>query len=392
MKRSLMVSRGRFSLAVLMLALQAALPTAAWAHAGPHGGVDTSPEPSGPSPFTVLAEGLSNPRGIAIDESSGSPVVYVAEAGNGGKGGVCLTSANGDYDDCYGPSGAIARVANGEVERVVKNLPSIAGPNGGFAIGPSRIRLLGPSVLFTVANYGNPEQRGVLASADKRFGHVLWHSLTTPSLSYDVANLSAFEDAQNPDGGELESNPSGLAFSRHGLIATDAGANDVLKVRPNGAVSTRYAIPVRQFPAPDNLGLPPGATVPLQSVPTAVTVGPDGAHYVAEFTGFPYPKGAARVFRFGAFGAPTVFADNFSNIIDLAFGPDGSLYVLELAHNGLMSGDVTGAVTRIRPNGTRTTVASTGLAYPTAIAVDRSGRIYVTNYGTHGSKAQLVRF
>ncbi|MFT3859670.1 MAG: ScyD/ScyE family protein [Aquabacterium sp.] len=382
----------RPAMAVLVAALAAALPGASWAHAGPHGGVDTSPEPTGPSPFTVLAEGLSNPRGIAIDESSGSPVVYVTEAGRGGTGGVCLTSPNGDYDDCYGATGAIARVSGGQVVRVIRNLPSIAGPNGGFAVGPSRIKLLGRSVVFTVANYGSPEERGLLASADKRFGHVLWYSLIQPSASYDIANLSAFEDGHNPDGGELESNPSGLAFSRFGLIATDAGANDVLSVRPDGTVSLRYAIAERHYPAPDFLGLPPGTMMPVQSVPTVVVAGPDGAHYVGEFTGFPYPKGSARVFRVPAQGEPTVYAQDFSNIIDMAFGPDGSLYVLEMAQNGLTSGDVTGSVIRLSPSGERTKVASTGLAYPTAIAVDRQGRIYVTNYGTHGTKAQLVRF
>lgn len=380
----------RLSLATLALAVSAALPAVVLAHAGPHGGVDISPEPTGPSPFTLIASGLSNPRSIIIDERFDQQKIYVAEAGKGGTGSACITSANGDYDDCYGASGAVTMIVNGSAQRIITGLPSIAGPNGGFAVGPSHIALHGPFLSIMVANYGGPDERGQLAAADKRFGHVLTYSLPT-GHSRVMGNVSAFEDSYNPDPDKLESNPSGLAHATGGYLTTDAAANDLLHVGYNGRVSLRYVFPKRPFPAPPFMGLPPGATVPVESVPVAVVRGPDRAHYAAEFTAFPFPKGGARVLRFGATGAPTVFADGFTNIIDIAFGPDGSLYVLEMARNGMASGDVTGAVTKVAPNGARTLLASSGLEYPTAIAVDRHGRVYVANYGTSASKAQLVR-
>ena len=49
--------------------------------------------------------------------------------------------------------------------------------------------------------------------------------------------------------------------------------------------------------APPFLGLPPGAQMPMQSVPTSIVKGPDGAYYVGELTGFPFQVGAARVWR-----------------------------------------------------------------------------------------------
>ncbi len=380
----------RLALATLALAVSAVLPSVVLAHAGPHGGVDISPEPTGPSPFTLIASNLSNPRSIVIDDRLDQQIIYVSEAGKGGKGPACITSANGDYDDCYGASGAVTRIANGQVERIITGLPSIAGPNGGFAVGPSHITLQGPFLSVMVANYGGPDERGQLAAADKRFGHVLTHSLVSGHAGV-MGNVSAFEDRSNPDPDKLESNPSGLAHADGGFLATDAAANDLLHVGYTGRVSLRYVFPKRQFPAPPFMELPPGATVPVEAVPVAVVRGPDRAHYVAEFTAFPFPKGGARVLRFGKRGAPTVFADGFTNIIDIAFGPDGSLYVLEMSRNGMASGDVTGAVTKVAPNGTRTLLASSGLAYPTAIAVDRLGQVYVANYGTSASKAQLVR-
>jgi hypothetical protein len=46
-----------------------------------------------------------------------------------------------------------------------------------------------------------------------------------------------------------------------------------------------------------------------------------------------------------------VFLSGFTNVIDIVFGPDGSLYVLEIAHNGLLSGDPTGALIRVDQDG-----------------------------------------
>ncbi len=78
-----------------------------------------------------------------------------------------------------------------------------------------------------------------------------------------------------------------------------------------------------------------------ESVPTAVTVGPDGALYASELTGLPYPDGYARVLRVAepegdaSFngevpgGTPQIYASGFDQINGLTFDEDGALYVLE---------------------------------------------------------------
>ena len=78
-----------------------------------------------------------------------------------------------------------------------------------------------------------------------------------------------------------------------------------------------------------------------ESVPTAVTIGPDGATYVSELSALPYPEGYARVLRIaqdegGASfdgetpaGVAQVFASGFTQINGLTFDDDGALYVLE---------------------------------------------------------------
>ncbi len=134
--------------------------------------------------------------------------------------------------------------------------------------------------------------------------------------------------------------------------------------------------------------------LPVQSVPSSLAVGPDGALYVGEFTGWPYRVGSARVWRVLPGKKPTVFASGFTNIADLAF--DGrDLIVLELASKGLQNPASTGTLMRLGSNGTRTVLASTGLVEPTGLAV-AGGWIYVSNYGTYpavgaGPHGELVR-
>ena len=74
----------------------------------------------------------------------------------------------------------------------------------------------------------------------------------------------------------------------------------------------------------------------MQAVPTSVAVRPkDPNIYVGQLTGFPFPPGAANVWAVTPDGSKTVYASGFTNIIDIAWGPKGSLYVLEIAANGL---------------------------------------------------------
>jgi sugar lactone lactonase YvrE len=154
--------------------------------------------------------------------------------------------------------------------------------------------------------------------------------------------------------------------------------------------------PDRLVKAPDFLGLPAGTLIPMDTVPTCVTRGPDGHLYVGQLTGFPFPTGGARIFRVPAQGGiPEVVADGFTAIVGLAFAPDGSLYVLELARNGLLAaftdGDWTGALIRIAADGTRTEIAAGLLVAPGGIAIDTRGSVYVTNNSIFAGSGEVLR-
>jgi hypothetical protein len=160
----------------------------------------------------------------------------------------------------------------------------------------------------------------------------------------------------------------------------------LLWVSPSGKVSLLAVFPTTptKLTAAEirHLGKGAPSVLPVQATPTSVVVGPDGALYVGELTGWPYRPGSADVWRVVPGEKATVFAKGFTTISDLAF--DGKdLIVLEIASQGGLRGD--GAVIRVTPAGKRTVIAGAGLTYPTGIAVG-DGSIYVSNNGVFPGK------
>jgi hypothetical protein len=147
----------------------------------------------------------------------------------------------------------------------------------------------------------------------------------------ELADLQAYEEENDPagDGTDEGSDPFDLARLAGGeTLIVDAAGNDLLEADSAGRIDW-----VATFPAQNG----------IQAVPTSVAVGPDGAYYVGELTGFPAPLGLSRIWRIapgthharcGSDAACSVVATGFTSIIDLAFGPDGRLYVAQLDDSG----------------------------------------------------------
>ena len=192
------------------------------------------------------------------------------------------------------------------------------------------------------------------------------------------ADLWAFEDAVNPDGGIEESNPFDVeALQDGGALVADAAANALLIVDRDGNVDW-----VATFPREAG----------IEAVPTSVAIGPDGAYYVGELKGFPGPVGLSKVWRIepgtrharcGESNACSVVLDGFTSIIDLTFGPDGTLYVVELDEAGWFAMEIglgeggTVNACRYRRRAWSCEVERGGLTMPTAATVDRRGNLHV---------------
>lgn len=130
----------------------------------------------------------------------------------------------------------------------------------------------------------------------------------------------------------------------------------------------------------------------IQAVPTNVAKGPDGAYYISQLTGFPFPEGKAKIYRIGSDREPTVYTDGFTQLTDLAFDPEGNLYALQYANQSLWKGNLDGSVIKIATDGTRTTILSgNGLESPTALTIGADGDIYVTNRGDRPGLGQVLK-
>ena len=200
-----------------------------------------------------------------------------------------------------------------------------------------------------------------------------------------VLDLSIYESTANPDGGAIDTNPYGLLVLPDRGVFADAGANALLKIDPNGTISTLAVFPDRIVPFA-------GGTVPMQAVPTSVTLAPDGNYYVGQLTGFPFPIGGAQVFRVPPQGGtPEVVATGFTNIIDVAVDRNGVGYVLEHDSDGISGPGLTGQLTRVTRDGTRTVISST-LIKPGGVALGPDGAIYVTNRSISAGSGEVLRF
>lgn len=340
--------------------------------------------------WTTVASGLDNPRGIAVAKNGD---IWVAEAGRGGTL-ACQPGEEGGTS-CFGATGALTLIHNGVQKRVVTGLPSFADQTtGDSALGASDIIANGSHVTALIGVGGNPAARTAAAAADPSgalFGWMVkvdpWKGTVKPFV-----DLLQYEATANPDKGDVDSDIYGLAERPGGFVVADAAGNDVLGVDFRKHVSTLAVFPDVQVLAPPFLQLPVGAMIPMQAVPTTVAVRPkDPNVYVGQLTGFPFVPGAANVYRVAPDGTVDTYATGFTNIVDIAWGKKGSLYVLEIAKNGLASSDpATGSLIRVWPNGQQTEVASAGLVNPTGVAIARDGTVYVTNYGTSAGKGTVL--
>jgi hypothetical protein len=345
----------------------------------------------------VVATGLDSPRHLAFG-SRGD--LFVAEAGRGGSG-PCFFGGEGPA--CMGATGAVTKIDRwGHQSRIADELASYANtPGNDNAIGPHGITVLGADQVYVTNGgptepkdaSGAPISRDTLAAQNPvadLFGRLLL--IKHHGKIRKIADIWAFERDVNPDAAvgnpAIDSNPVDVLFDRGRFVVADAGGNAIDVVNHRGRVSNLAVFANRLVPNPDG-----GPDIPMQAVPTSVVEGPDHQYYVSQLTGFPFPPGAANVYRVNPrTGAVTVFASGFTNIMDLAFGKNGTLYVLEIDHDGLLSGSSDGGLFAVSREGTkRQIVLPAGkLTMPGGIAVGKDG-LYVTNKAGSPGGGEVLR-
>jgi hypothetical protein len=228
-----------------------------------------------------------------------------------------------------------------------------------------------------------------------------------------LADLFEFEVANNPaPPAEIpESNPFDVYSldGEHALVV-DAAGNDLLRVDDEGGVDVVAWFPAELVSTADLkalLGCPGSGAgpcftpdmLPAQPVPTSVAVGPDGWYYVGELKGFPAPKNESRIWRIAPWASwaecgvdpdcELLFDGGFTSIIDLAFGPDGLLYVVELDENSWFATNLPpqanalagGTISACDVEAPGCAVVTDDIVLPTAITFGKDGTLWSTEFG-----------
>ena len=372
------------------LPLAAAASIAVAAPAGAHG-IDVD----------VIAKKLDNPRHVAVSKDGD---VYVAESGRGGNHATarsCFDSAEGFA--CTGRTGAVTKIGRGGQYRVVSGLASFAPVDGNNAIGPHGVYVDGHDLYVTNGGptgptRGNPPQlvlRDPTLVAEDPISTLYGKLLEVKSLNRVrvIADAWKFERDVNPDAQVgnpiVDSNPVDVLVDRGRFVMADAGGNSVIRTDHRGRLEALSVFPNVLTPSPFG-------TIPMQAVPTGVVKGPDGFYYVSQLTGFPFPVGGAKIFRVDPrTGAYTTYASGFTMVMDLDFGDDGTLYVLELdSDNILPTGPSTdGAIWTVSKRGTKRKLALPAgtLTEPGGIAAGKHDKLYVSNRSRTAGKGEVLR-
>jgi hypothetical protein len=330
------------------------------------------------STIQVVADGLNAPRGVFYDAERQR--VLVAEAGIlAGDTNPCGFAERG-LPFCFGNTGSVFQYSEtGQAStRIVTGLPSAglqAGPP--VVIGLHDLKLTDQGLTVAFGLLGNQVYRASLGPGAAAMGQIA--TINGVGKVKPFADIVGFEDRIYPN--VPEANPYGLATGPFGTVVANAGGpefagNDLLLVRPNGSITQ-----LAHFPARDPAADP---TDTIESVPTCVAQGPDGAFYVGELTGAPFYPGEARIWRVVPGQPATVYLTGFTLVIDCAFDQQGRLIVLQTAQDNPFDTDQDGALIRVEPDGQRTVLASAGMKNPGGVALAGPGVFYVSSENASG--------
>ncbi len=251
-------------------------------------------------------------------------------------------------------------------------------------------------------------------------GAALWR--VSNGIARRVVDIQDFEEAHDPDVREgpqwadprcndvppfiagPQSDPYHLTrLSGSEALIADAAGNTLLRAKINGdidwvALFTPATADGSGSLDPEDWLKGPGVGGAefcyVQPVPTSVDIGRDGAYYVGELTGVTaagLPIGLSRVWKInpGVRNVVCPSADcemvlsGLTSVIDLAFGPDDMLYVLEYDENSWLAPFIPsiplagGTINRCDVSTGTCSIVEGNLTLPGAITFDKWGNLWV---------------
>lgn len=294
------------------------------------------------------------------------------------------------------------------------------------------------TTLNGVAAIGRSNLFVTSGGGDQGEGATLWR--VSPDNAREVADIEAFETAHDPDASDWkdvaceaaepytagpQTNPYHVeATSGGSALIADAAGNSILDARTNGTIDWLAILtpPLVEDPTSGDdyrvLFSFGGLTCYVQPVPTSVDMSPDGnSVFVGELMGatgltpegLVVETGLSRVWRIDAdahnavcsedAGDPCeVAVEGLTSVIDVAFGPDGLLYVAEFDRAGwfapgdggaVLACDVSGALPIDRADCDEVVAPTAGVLVD-AISFDKWGGLWILQNGLFSPEVRRI--
>ena len=343
-----------------------------------------APAAASAPPYTVIAGGLHNPRGLTFGPGGR---LYVAEAGTGTGSGTPFIGHDGSIREIRNPGGSAPAMRT-----VIGGLLSIASPEGDV-VGVDGISAQGNGGIYAIMAE-SPNATGQAAA-----GRLI--KVTTGGQSRTIANVGRADYVWSQANANLvpdqfpDANPYGVLAVAGREYVVDAGSNTLDVVRADGHLQI-----VAFFPNNNT----------SDATPTCVAKGPDGALYIGTLSLVESIVNgpSAKVYRIAPaslssssvlmVGAAQEWTTGLEPINGCAFGPNGALYVSQL-FTSISFGEggpqpAGGDVVKLPWASPSTHVSLTGGSLPLAggVAVAANGTVYavgLTAFAPTGFVARL---
>lgn len=332
---------------------------------------DVATPTAGLAPEVVLS-GLADPRFIEILDGN----IYFTESGTGGDEAIFLPDDEETPISQAGRTGKVSVLAaDGTVTEIANDLMSYTFGAAGEIVGPAGVAPDGEGNVYVSVGAPGPYVETMPRTGEE--GVLLKINIETGEREV-VSDLIAWEVSENPDPATIDSNPYGIAYLDGVVYTADAGGNTVLALDVASGETSTFAvtggIPAEFFGEAGN-PLRDGAAE-LDSVPSNVTVGPDGRLYVGYVTGGPFPPGFAPVDAFSPDGTVERVVEGLTMTGDIAFDSTGTMYATIVSTDLINGGP--GQVVRIEADGSITVVID-GLMLPAGLRFDAADNLFVIN-------------
>ena len=340
---------------------------------------------------TVVVSGLNNPRELSLTAHGD---LLVAEAGDGGSTKI----GNGKNAQFVGPSGSVTLVrhattaSNQSPHRILTGFLSASSAGGLQAVGSDGVSARSLANIYVQETW---EPVTVPPFYGDQIGQLF--DATPHGVPTAVANIAAYNQANDPDGQPFDSDPySVLAYAPGKELVADAASNDVLSVN-DGTVSLFHVFPnittgrcaKKSDPNPQFPG--------CNFVPTALARNAKGDVFVTALGSL--VPGAGEIVELDPTGQTVLHTwSGFDAPVGILVNHRGDIWVSQLLAPEATppAPGIAGVVTEITTSGAQSNM---DVPFPSGLAMDRSGNLYVsafsiapgTGLGAPGTSGQVLR-